>query len=393
MKKMKNYNIRSVILKFVNTCNLGCEYCYVFKDRTAKYEGLQKTISFEIYETLLDRIVEHCQQFDRKSFAIFFHGGEPLLFGIENFKKLLALNEKKLNGTGIDIGLGLQTNGTLMNAEFADFFSKNNIQVGFSLDGYEEIHNKHRVFKKSKKGSYAAVKKGIEIYKAAQQPIDILCVINENANPSRFYDELKRTGVRSCSLLFRDANYINWDCTKTQPIANWLIALFDIWCNDTSENKPTIDPFAILINLSLGFEQHGNDFFGRRENPSITVLSDGQIRVTGTEDGSENSQFRSFNVEQNSFSEIFEEKIFRMYYDLHLNDVLCETCQQCKIVDICGGGMLSNRYSKETFFNNPTVYCDAMKILTTYIQHSLIDKMPAELKDKLKLQKLDINEL
>jgi len=390
---MKKYTVYSVILKFVNTCNLGCKYCYVFKSRTTRYEGLQKIISFETYEALLDRIVEHCEQYDIKSFAIVFHGGEPLLFGIENFKKLVALNEKKIKDTGINIGFCVQTNGTLMNAEFADFFSKNNIQVGFSFDGYEEIHNKNRVFKNSEKGSYEAVRKGIEVYKAAQQPIDILSVINENSNPSRFYEELKGIGVNSCSLLLKDADYTNWDNAKTQPIANWLIALFDIWCNDTSDNKPEIAPFTILINLLLGFEEKSNDSFGRRENTSITVLSDGQIRVTGTEDEFENVQFHSFNVKRNSFSEIFEEKVFRMYYDLHSDDVLCKICQKCKIVDICGGGTLSHRYSKENYFNNPTVYCDVMKILTTYIQHSLIDKMPVELREKLKLQKLNISEL
>ncbi|MDR0437624.1 MAG: radical SAM protein [Bacteroidales bacterium] len=391
---MKPYIIQSVILKFVNVCNLNCKYCYVFKDKSSKYIGLPDFISFELYETLLDRVIEHCQRYDLKSFTIVFHGGEPLMFGLENFKKLAALNEIKFNDTGIGIGFGLQTNGTLMNVEFADFFSKNDIQVGFSLDGYEEIHNKHRIFRHSGKGSYAAVKKGIKIYKAAQQPIDILCVINEDTNPLKFYKEFKKMGVNSCSLLPKDANYTNWDSTKNQPIANWLITLFDIWFNDTSDNKPAIAPFTFLTNLLLGVEEDSNDIFGRCENTAILVFSDGQIRVTGTEEGEEwHGKLSSYNILQNNFTEIFEEKTFRTYYDLHLDDVLCETCRKCKIVDICGGGRLSHRYSKENAFDNPTVYCDVMKALITHIQHNLIDKMPVDLREKLKLQKLNINEL
>jgi len=204
---------------------------------------------------------------------------------------------------------------------------------------------------------------------------------------------IKNIEVASCSLLFRDANYINWDSAKTQPIANWLITLFDIWFNDTSDDKPSIAPFTILINLLLGLENVGNDTFGRSDNTSILVLSNGEIKVTGTEEGLEWIKLPSFNIKQNSFSEIFEEDIFRAYYDLHTDDVLCKTCQKCKIVDICGGGRLSHRYSKENFFKNPTVYCEVMKSLTVHIQNKLMEKMPVDLKEKLSLKKLNINEL
>jgi uncharacterized protein len=372
---------------------LDCKYCYVFKDKSGKYDGLQKFISFDIYETLLDRIKEHCHQQNIEIFTIIFHGGEPLMFGLENFKKLIALNEKKLKGTGIGIRFGIQTNGTLLNTEFANFFSTNNIQVGFSFDGYEEIHNKNRVFKNSKKGSYTAVKKGMEVYKTIQLPIDILTVVNEDSNPSKFYKELKNIGANSCSLLFRDADYTDWNNAKSQPIANWLIDLFEMWFCDTADNRPSIAPFSTLINLLLGLERDSNDTFGRCENTSILVLSDGQIRVTGTEEGTMWGQLPSFNIMRNNFSDIFEEEIYRVYYDLHLENVLCEKCKNCKIVDICGGGRISHRYSKENGFNNPTVYCDVMKLLTTRIQNRLIDKMPVDLKEKLNLKKLNSNHL
>lgn len=392
-KQMKKYNIQSVILKFINVCNLDCKYCYVFKDKSGKYKSAQNFISFEVYENLLDRIIEYAQQQAIKSFTIIFHGGEPLMFGIENFKKLVKINDKKLKNTDICIGFGLQTNGTLMNAEFAEFFSKNNIQVGFSFDGYEEFHNKYRIFRNSEKGSYAAVRKGIEIYRVAQLPVDILSVINEDSDPARFYEELKEIGARSCSLLFKDANYINWDNAKNQPIINWLTTLFGIWFNDTDKNKPLLAPFTILINLLLGLEEDSNDAFGRQNNTSILVLSDGQIKVTGTEEGAERKQLSSFNVNQNNFSEIFENETFKMYHDLHSDNVLCEKCKKCKVVDICGGGRLSHRYSKENFFNNPTVYCNVMKSLIIHIQNRLIDKMPIDLKEKLNLEHLNINEL
>ena len=54
---------------------------------------------------------------------------------------------------------------------------------------------------------------------------------------------------------------------------------------------------------------------------------------------------------------------------------LCDTCINCEIVSICGGGYYPHRYSSKNGFNNPSVYCDALYSLINHIK----DKITTEL--------------
>src|SRR5262249_5815175 len=55
----------------------------------------------------------------------------------------------------------IQTNGTLLDAEWASFFRKHDFLVGLSIDGPREIHDTYRV-NKGGKGSFDEVMRGLE---------------------------------------------------------------------------------------------------------------------------------------------------------------------------------------------------------------------------------------
>ena len=43
---------------------------------------------------------------------------------------------------------------------------------------------------------------------------------------------------------------------------------------------------------------------------------------------------------------------------------LCRTCQDCSLVNVCGGGYLPHRYAGGEDFDHPSVYCaDLMKLI------------------------------
>ena len=42
---------------------------------------------------------------------------------------------------------------------------------------------------------------------------------------------------------------------------------------------------------------------------------------------------------------------------------LCTTCRECPVVRACGGGLYAHRYRSDNGFDNPSVYCDDLKVL------------------------------
>ena len=81
----------------------------------------ESVMSSETAENLIKRVLEFCGENSDISFM--FQGGEPLMAGIDFFKKFIATAEK-LKDSETKIRYSLQTNGTLITDEFADFFKE-----------------------------------------------------------------------------------------------------------------------------------------------------------------------------------------------------------------------------------------------------------------------------
>jgi uncharacterized protein len=76
-----------------------------------------------------------------------WQGGEPTLLGLDFFRKVVAL-QKKHAKPGQRIENDLQTNGTLLDEDWARFLKEHRFHVGLSIDGPKEIHDKYRITKR-----------------------------------------------------------------------------------------------------------------------------------------------------------------------------------------------------------------------------------------------------
>lgn len=119
-------------------CNLDCKYCY-YLDKAEIYNGREPRMTLEMLEQFVKTYIE-ANEVEDVNFN--WHGGEPLVLGLEFYKK--AVEFQKKYGAHKKIHNTIQTNGTLLNDEFARFFRDNNFLVGISIDGPEDIHNKFR---------------------------------------------------------------------------------------------------------------------------------------------------------------------------------------------------------------------------------------------------------
>ena len=78
--------ISQLLVKVATRCNIDCSYCYWFRD-TAVYDK-PKLMSADVLHRLLQRIEEHLAEHSLVDFPIILHGGEPLLWGVDNFHRI-----------------------------------------------------------------------------------------------------------------------------------------------------------------------------------------------------------------------------------------------------------------------------------------------------------------
>lgn len=172
-------------------CNLDCHYCY-YLDKAEIYGGYEPRMSLDMLETC---IREYIAANDVPEVTFNWHGGEPLVMGLDFYRKAVEL-ERKYAGDKI-IHNTLQTNGTLLNYDIASFFRDNDFLVGVSIDGPRDIHDKYR---KDKGGAptFDKVLRGIEtLYRTGTQ-FNTMTTVNKasEGRGMEVYNYLKSVGSR-----------------------------------------------------------------------------------------------------------------------------------------------------------------------------------------------------
>ena len=172
-------------------CNLDCYYCY-YLDKADIYGGHQPRMTIDMLETV---VKEYIEANDVPEVQFNWHGGEPLVLGLDFYRKALEF-EKKYAG-GKTIYNTLQTNGTLITDEAAALFAENRFLIGISIDGPADIHDK---FRKDKGGAptFDKVMHGIGVLHRHGVQFNTMTTINK-ASEGRgldVYDFLKQIGSR-----------------------------------------------------------------------------------------------------------------------------------------------------------------------------------------------------
>lgn len=113
----------TVIMKPTNQCNLRCKYCYHADN------GYDK-------EKMTDQVLEKAIAvtapfFKRVEYN--WHGGEPLIMGLDFYERVLYYQKKYRQGPEHHIINTMQTNGTLITQETAEFIKKYGFGIGLSL--------------------------------------------------------------------------------------------------------------------------------------------------------------------------------------------------------------------------------------------------------------------
>ena len=224
-----------------SVCNLACKYCYYLDKRTL-YPDADKIL---MADDLLEKyIVQHIRASTEDIITFSWHGGEPLLAGINFFRKIVCL-QAKYKPSGKRIMNGIQTNGTLLDDKWCRFFADENFMIGISLDGTEEFHNKCRRKKDDSESWHQAINGYQLLMKHGIVP-EILCVVNaENVRqPLTIYSFFKKLGAKYITFLplvekeSGSPGGVSKISVPSKEFGYFLSDIFDEWIeNDIGEVK------------------------------------------------------------------------------------------------------------------------------------------------------------
>ena len=144
LKSSRRTAFSSMIKPIGSLCNLDCSYCY-YLDKAELYGRRQPKMNYELLEEFIRQYIEAN---DIPVVTFGWHGGEPLLAGLDYYRKAVEFQQKYKGDKKIDNNI--QTNGTLLNREWCEFFRENNFLVGVSIDGPKDIHDAYRLDKGGK---------------------------------------------------------------------------------------------------------------------------------------------------------------------------------------------------------------------------------------------------
>ena len=330
-------------------CNLRCAYCFyrdVAENRTQNEYGI---MTRETEQALIEKALDFA---DGAPVSFVFQGGEPTLAGLDYFKNFVD-DLKKRNQKNSPVFLSIQTNGTLINDEWAAFLANNNFLTGLSLDGDFDTNR----FRKDESGKNAFYKilKAAEILKKHKAQFNILSVLTDYSakRGKEIYLFFKSEGFQNIQFIpclkpfgYKGEN----DLFMTESeYGNFLCDVFKLYAADYKKGRYiSVRQFDNWVRLYLGgaAEQCGMNGFCARQ---FVCEGNGNIYPCDfycTDD------YLLGNIHKNTFSDIAFCETAKRFIEESGNAP--ETCKACEYFRLCrAGGCKRERQSAD--------YCGAYK--------------------------------
>lgn len=352
--------INMLIKPVSGTCNLDCGYCF-YKDEMKKRE---QPVCGVMGEELLEKIIQRAFQKDRRLCTLGFQGGEPLLAGLSFYEKTVELVKKY--GRNVKTEFTIQTNGMLMDDEWAEFFAENHFLVGISIDGLPEIHDKWRG-----NGTFEKVVRAAGLLKKHHADFNVLTVVTEELarHAKRIYDFYKENQWYYMQFIpCLDPLEEEWGgqafSLKAKSYGLFLKELFDCWYEDVvQENFVYIRYFENLIGILLNHMPESCNMRGVCGMQNI-IEADGSVYPC---DFYVVDSCKLGNIREDSFEKLGEK--FSQSRLLANSLKKSRICRECQWNRLCRGGCHRNR----ELHTNLDAFCEAYQMFFPYAWKRMVE--------------------
>lgn len=351
-----------------SACNMACEYCF-YRDVSS-----HRAHSFEGMLTLeqMEQIISSAMEFAEGSCCFAFQGGEPTLAGLNFFRETVQL-QKKLCKPGVRVFNSIQTNGLLIDGEWAKFLSEEQFLVGLSLDGPALFHDRNRK-DRSGNGTEQRVLNTAKLFDRFQVEYNILCVLTgKNArNIDEIYRYYRENGFEYLQFIpclepmDKQRGEENYHLSAAD-YGTFLLKIFDLWYEDLQRGRyVSIRHLDNWLSILLG---------QRPEACSMTGCCSIQYVVEG--DGSVypcdfyvTDEWKLGNVKTDSFRDMLRSETARRF--LSASTVVPRECRACPIAALCRNGCRRDRVPDQAGIPGKNYYCEAHRRFFTERKQQLL---------------------
>ncbi len=338
-----------------SVCNLNCTYCYYLEKQKLFPDGpMRWTMSDKVLEAF---VAQYIYSSNTPGVLFTWHGGEPIMRGMDFFKNIIKFQQKYANGRKIENSL--QTNGTTLTDEWCIFFKDHNFLIGISIDGPEHCHDHYRKYSNGQP-SFTKVMKGLELLKKHNVEFNTLSVVNDYNSkfPLEVYLFLKNIGshyMQFTPIVERvdtdsqqnELSILPAGTGKAGKITDWtvgpvyygnfLIAIFNEWVRKDVGNYFVVTFDCILANWM-------------RVPPPLCIYAEicghaGVVEFNGDVYSCDHYVFPEYklgNIENKSLLTLMNSEL-QLKFGRDKKDKLPSNCRKCEFLDLCNGECPKNR--------------------------------------------------
>lgn len=370
--KGRHRSFSTLVKPVGSSCNLACDYCYYLdKGRLYGDDGKVERMSDR---TLENYVRSFCRGVDDPVITFCWHGGEPLLAGLDFYRKAMSFQRRYAEGRRVVNTL--QTNGTLITDEWCSFFRDNDFLVGVSLDGPEDIHDGHRRNKEGH-GTFSRVMQGVERLARHNVEFNTLSVVSDlsECRGVEVYDFFRSIGSRFMQFLpaveylseegrivspFDGGTRAPWS-VSAEGYGRFMVDIFDRWVV-SDVGRYFVQLFDVTLAQWMGVPS-GLCAFAKSCGDGMAVERNGDVYCC---DHFVYPQYRLGNISEESLGQMYASKrqfLFGMSKRTALND----KCLTCRYYFACTGGCPKHRFGSDEQKHGVNVLCDGYYMFFSHV--------------------------
>ena len=363
-------------------CNIDCRYCYL-PDRNSKAVVAPETLSNLFSQVFASGWVRDC-------LSVVWHAGEPLVLPIEFYRNAFRAIEG-LKPAELTVAHSFQTNGTLIDEAWCDFFAEHHVNIGISIDGPKRLNDRNRVTRAGR-GTFDKTIAGVRLLRRRGVPFHVISVLSLDSMraPREMFDFYVAEGIEQVCFNVEESEggHVSQSFAESGVGAAYYRFLSEFW--RLSSAMPPKITFIREIEHALQQVIRPKDApFGNQLVEPFAVTSmdwAGNISTFSPELlGLKNAQYGDFllgNINRDRLVDLPQRANFaRMLEDIEAGVAMCR--DSCEYFSVCGGGEPVNKLAENgTFISTETTYCRLTKMRATDLVLDALERMEPGLSDQ-----------